>query len=263
MSGISGSDATETTNGASRRSNGRKTTAEPVSLGSTVGNTRSLNQSALHYRSTRVNQNVNAFMIWGIAVGVRDERRAERDSVVLTAAGELFWTQGYAATTIHQIAAKAGVAVGTVAKVGSKDSLFLRTWEEGSTLISLRLITEAAATSDTLTERVWTYVSQLIEAAIFMPQMLRDYFIAYMRAAEHEANIARLELVMDALTGMFPGDRKGPGSPPWLAAWTIWLSYSGVVYGLASKTGTAEQARRLMRAIVEAQCAPFNQEKAK
>lgn len=182
---------------------------------------------------------------------------------MLTAAGELFWSQGYATTTIPMIAAKAGVAVGTVAKVGSKDALFLRTWEEGSTRISLRLITEAAVTSDTVTERIWTYMSQLVEAAISMPQTLRDYFIAYLRAAEHEANIARLEQVLDALIGLVPGGRKGPGSPAWLAAWTIWLSYSALAYGLASNTSTAEQARQLMQAIVRAQCAPFEQENAK
>ncbi len=190
-------------------------------------------------------------------MGVRDQRRAERDRVVLAAAGELFWSQGYAATTIPQIAARAGVAVGTVAKVGSKDALFLRTWEEGSTEISLRLIREAAVAS-TVTGRVWGYFGQLIEAAIAMPQMLRDYFVAYLRAAEHEENIARLEQVLDALTGLFPGDRR-PDSPMRLAAWTLWLSYSGLVLGLASNTSSAEQSRGLMRAIVETQCAPFEQ----
>lgn len=191
-------------------------------------------------------------------MGIRDQRRAERDRVVLAAAGELFWTQGYGVTTIPQIAARAGVAVGTVAKVGSKDALFLRTWEEGSTEISLRLIREAAAAS-TVAERVWPYFGQLIEAAISMPQMLRDYFVAYLRASEHEANVARLEQVLDALAGLFPGDRNEPDSPTRLAAWTLWLSYSGLVLGLASNTSTAEQARRLMRAIVETQCAPFEQ----
>lgn len=190
-------------------------------------------------------------------MGVRDERRAQRDRLVLRVAGELFWSQGYAATTIPQIAAKAEVAVGTVAKVGSKDALFLRTWEEGSTEISLHLIGEAAAGS-TVTERVWAYFGQLVEAAISMPQMLRDYLVAYLRAAEHEENIARLEQVLDALTGLFPGDRR-PDSPTRLAVWTLWLSYSGLVLGLASNTSTAERTRGLMRAIVETQCAPFEQ----
>ncbi len=191
-------------------------------------------------------------------MGVRDQRRAERDRVVLAVAGELFWTQGYAATTIPQIAARAGVAVGTVAKVGSKDALFLRTWEEGSTEISLRLISDAAAAA-TVTERVWAYFGQLVEAAVSMPQMLRDYLVAYLRAAEHEENLARLDQVLDALAGLFPGDRNQPDSPARLAAWTLWLAYSGLVLGLASRTSTAEQARRLMRAIVETQCAPFEQ----
>lgn len=45
-------------------------------------------------------------------MGVRNERRAERDRVVLAAAAELFWSRGYGATTIPQIAERAGVAVG-------------------------------------------------------------------------------------------------------------------------------------------------------
>jgi AcrR family transcriptional regulator len=208
-----------------------------------------------------VGEKVNAFTILGDVVGVRDERRAERDRLVLKTAGELFWSQGYAATTIPQIAARARVAVGTVAKVGSKDALFLRTWEEGSTEISLRLIADAGATSDNVTQRVWEYLSQMIEATISMPQLIRDYFVAYLRAAEHEANIARVATVLDALTELISRDRLTRESAR-LAAWTIWLAYSGLAYGLAANTYTPEQARDVMRAIVDAQCAPFEGKEA-
>jgi AcrR family transcriptional regulator len=125
-------------------------------------------------------------------MGVRDQRRAERDRTLLDAAGGLFWMQGYAATTNPQIATRAGVAIGTVAKVGSKDALFLRTRNESSPEISLRLISEAAAAS-TVAARVWAYFGQLIETAVSMPRMLRGYLVAYLRAAEHAENVVRLQ----------------------------------------------------------------------
>ena len=59
-------------------------------------------------------------------MGVRAEQQARRDRMVMSAATDLFWTQGYTATTIPMIAEKAGVAVGTVAKVGSKPWLEAR-----------------------------------------------------------------------------------------------------------------------------------------
>jgi AcrR family transcriptional regulator len=196
-------------------------------------------------------------------VGVRDERRAERDRVVLAAAGELFRSRGYVATTVPQIAERAGVAVGTVAKVGSKDALFLRSWEEGSTKISLRLIADAAGASGSVKGRVWAYLGPMIESTIAMPEAMRDYFVAYLRAAEHEANLGRLGSVLDALRGLFRTDEQGEDSAARLAVWTIWLAYSGLAYGLASKTYTGDDARRLMEAIVAAQCAPFESEETK
>ena len=40
-------------------------------------------------------------------MGVRAEQQAKRDRVVMAAATELFWKQGYSATTIPMIAEKA------------------------------------------------------------------------------------------------------------------------------------------------------------
>lgn len=190
-------------------------------------------------------------------MGVRAEQQAERDRVVMAAATELFWTQGYRATTVPQIAAKAGVAVGTVAKVGSKDALFLRAWEERSTAISLHLIARAGADSESVTERVWACLGTLLEAAIAMSDAIRDYFVAYLRAAEHEANLRRLTGVLDAIRALFPDDGLGDESPAQLATWTIWLAYSAMAYGLAASSYDPDDARRLLRRIVEAQCAPF------
>ena len=174
------------------------------------------------------------------------------------AAFELFAENGFAATTVPQIAAAAGVSVGTVASVGSKDALFLRVWEESSTAASLDMLTQARSASGSLTDRVWRYVGGLVESSIAMPDGLRDYFVAYLRERDHVENQARLAEVVDAIRRLFPPDEHpAGGSAARLAAWTIWLSFSSVCFGLAATSIPPEEARRLMRAVVEAQCAPF------
>lgn len=194
-------------------------------------------------------------------MGVRAEQQAKRDRAVMAAATELFWKQGYTATTIPMIAEKAGVAVGTVAKVGSKDELFLRAWEERSTEISLQLLSQAGAASESLTERVWSYLSLALEATILMSDTIRDYLVAYLRASDHAANIERLDTVVGAIRNLFPDDDRGQESPAQVAALTLWLAYSSFVFSLAANSCDAGEARRLLRAIVETTCAPFeNQE---
>lgn len=188
----------------------------------------------------------------------RAEAKAESERRVVAAAADLFTRQGYATTTIPQIAAAAGVSVGTVAGVGSKDALFLRVWEEASTAASLGMLADARQASGSLTDRVWSYVGSLVESSIALPDGLRDYFVAYVRERDHAENQARLAEVVAAIRGLFPADELPPeASPAGLAAWTIWLSLSSVCFGLAATSIPPEEARRLMRAVVEAQCAPF------
>ena len=195
-------------------------------------------------------------------MGVRAEQQARRDRMVMSAATELFWTQGYTATTIPMIAEKAGVAVGTVAKVGSKDELFLRAWEERSTEISLHLLSQAGAASDSVTERVWSYMSLMLEATIQMSDTIRDYLVAYLRSSDHAANIERLDTVVAAIRKLFPDDDLGYDSPAQMAALTLWLTYSSFVFSLAANSYDKDEARRLLRSIVETTCAPFeHQEK--
>ena len=78
-------------------------------------------------------------------MATRREAKEASAARVIAAATELFTSQGYAATTVPLIAAAAGVSVGTVAGVGSKDALFLRVWEESSTASSLAVLQSARA----------------------------------------------------------------------------------------------------------------------
>jgi AcrR family transcriptional regulator len=176
---------------------------------------------------------------------------------VMTAATEVFGERGYRATTIPLIAEAAGVSVGTVASVGSKDDLFLRSFEELSTANSLAMIRQASSAA-TVAERVWGYVGQMMEASIALPDQTQDYFVAYLRSSDHEQNLTRVQGVMEAIRDLFPEDGlPWDDSPAALAASTIWLSFSALSFSLAASSVPPETARRLMRAIVQAQCAPF------
>jgi len=177
---------------------------------------------------------------------------------VVAAAADLFTRQGYSATTIPEIAAAAGVSVGTVASVGSKDALFLRVWEEASTAASLGMLAGARQVPGTVTERVWSYFGGLVDSSIAMPDGLRDYFVAYLRERDHVENQARLTEVVAAIRGLFPADENPAAEvSAMLAAWTLWLAFSSICFGIAATSIPPEEARRLMRAVVEAQCAPF------
>lgn len=187
----------------------------------------------------------------------RAQARAATVARVMAAASTVFGEQGYRAATIPLIARVAGVSVGTVASVGSKDDLFLRSVEELSTANSLAMIREASSAA-TVTERVWGYVGTMVEVSIAMPDQLQDYFVAYLRSGDHEQNLARVQEVNEALRGLFPEDGLSwEESPAALAASTIWLSFSALCFSLAASSVPPEAARRLMRSIVEAQCAPF------
>ena len=78
-------------------------------------------------------------------VSTRAQARVATVAKVMAAASRVFGERGYRATTIPLIAEAAGVSVGTVASVGSKDDLFLRSVEELSTANSLAMIREAAS----------------------------------------------------------------------------------------------------------------------
>jgi len=65
-------------------------------------------------------------------LGTRQQGQEQRQSKVRSAAWELFRTRGFDATSVRDIAAAAGVSVGTVARIGDKATLFLDVMEENA-----------------------------------------------------------------------------------------------------------------------------------
>ncbi len=196
----------------------------------------------------------------------RAEAKSTTAERVLRAAATLFPRQGYASTTIPQIARAAGVSVGTVATVGSKDALFVRSIEEMSTRTTLELLRDASDLP-TVTERVWHVLGNLFDAVVDMPETIRDYLAAYLRATDHDANVGRLLSVITGLRGLWPPDEAPEDeSPAMLAAITTWLSYSGIAFAFVSGSSArpldddlADTYRDTLRRVVQAQCQPFEE----
>lgn len=63
-------------------------------------------------------------------VSQREQQRLETAAAVLAAADELFFTRGFAETTIREIAEACGVSVGTVMAVGDKAALLVAVFDE-------------------------------------------------------------------------------------------------------------------------------------
>ena len=158
---------------------------------------------------------------------VREEQARRTRQAILTAARQLFAEQGYAATTIAQIAAAAGVAVDTVyASVGTKPVL-------------MRLLMEIAisGTDQAVPAEQRDYVQQ-IRAATTAQDKIRIYAAA---VTEVNARLAPLHLVLRGAAASTPelaqshpgwvlnsallgatrsGSNQSSSLAPFLAAWS-------------------------------------------
>ncbi len=120
------------------------------------------------------------------ALGTRQQGGEQRQSKVRSAAGELFRARGFDATSVRDIAAAAGVSVGTVAHIGDKATLFLDVMEENAFALVggalERLSGEPVGTSLTLAAEIWGVFEPSLTRIAKNPELTRAYLIAYLRA---------------------------------------------------------------------------------
>ena len=118
--------------------------------------------------------------------GIRQQGRAQRQQRVRSAAWELFRTRGYDATSVRDIAAVAGVSVGTVANIGDKATLFLDVMEENAFALVggalERFSAEPVGTSLTLAAEIWGVFQPSLTWIVDNPELTRAYLISYLRA---------------------------------------------------------------------------------
>lgn len=107
-------------------------------------------------------------------VTVREISRRETQAKVLETADALFQQQGFSATTIRDIAAAAGVSVGTVMVVGDKSALLVTVFDR--LIESLHQEPRArGASGDSQADRVMTLLAPFIELFTSRPELARIY----------------------------------------------------------------------------------------
>ena len=170
---------------------------------------------------------------------VRQERSFETRDRIVAAARELFRERGFAATSAEQIAARAGVAKGTVfLHGGSKERLLLMAYEAEvveTATAALAAVDPALPMARTL-EEIFGHFFQLYERDVTLARK----FVKEQVVATHPENpLAPLTLDFVARLAELIARRQADGEvhpdvDPALAAQSSYALYSGVLVGWLS-----------------------------
>lgn len=130
----------------------------------------------------------------------RGEGQQARRREVAAAAWQLFTEQGFAATTVRQIAHRAGVSAGTVMNAGGKDHLLLELMEAA---IADHMAVAAPEDPDPAAA-IWQRFERYFAFFAGLPDLAKAYGWVLLTAAgpEHGA----LTTKANAMTGLLAGD---------------------------------------------------------
>ena len=193
--------------------------------------------------------NLNAFINERVQKGLEMTKRDRTEAAVLAEAGRLFALRGFAATSVRDIAAAAGVSVGTVVSVGGKSELFLRCMEELATADARR----ALGSQDDARAGLRAFVTSAPGLTERGGDLSRDYLAALLASPPSPGNAERLDAVVADLTARW-ADRLGlapddPGAA--LAARSFYLCFVGCVFSVACGQMTRADAVGLLLALID------------
>jgi AcrR family transcriptional regulator len=196
--------------------------------------------------------------------GIRQLGRAQRQQRVRSAAWELFRTRGYDATSVRDVAAAAGVSVGTVAHIGDKATLFLDVMEENAFALVAgaleRLSAEPVGTSVTLAAEICGVFEPSLAQIVDNPELTRAYLIAYLRAdGAHATSTGQVDVICAGIAARcveHVGDKlRAPEAQ--LAASAIYAVFFSAAFSLAGGFGSAVQVAQWLRNVITQQTRPF------
>jgi AcrR family transcriptional regulator len=197
-------------------------------------------------------------------LGTRQQGQEQRQSKVRGAAWELFRTRGFDATSVRDIAAAAGVSVGTVAHIGDKATLFLDVMEENAFALVggalQRLSGEPVGTDLTLAAEIWGVFESSLTRIADNPELTRAYLIAYLRAdGAHATSKGQVDVICAGIAARCVQHSGGdPGaSEALLAASAIYAVFFTVTFALAGGFGSAGEMAQVLRDLITAQTRPF------
>jgi len=207
------------------------------------------------------------FNVWKVddvkPLGTRQQGQEQRASRVRSAAWELFRTRGFDATSVRDIAAAAGVSVGTVAHI-DKATLFLEVMEEnafaqvGGALE--RLSGEPVGTNLTLAAEIWGVFEPALTRIVDSPDLTRAYLIAYLRAdSAHATSVGQVDVICAGIAARCVKHSGGdPGSPDaLLAASAIYAVFFSAAFALAGGFGSAVAMAQWLRDLITHETRPF------
>jgi len=196
-------------------------------------------------------------------LGTRQQGGAQRQAKVRFVAGELFRTRGFEATSVRDIAAAAGVSVGTVALAGDKATLFLDVMEENAFALVggalERLSGEPVGPSLTLAAEIWGVFEPSLTRIAGNPDLTRA-LIAYLRAdGAHATSAGQIDVICAGLAARCVQHSGGePGAPEaLLAASAIYAVFFSATFALAVGVGSAAGMTQGLRDLITAQTRPF------
>jgi len=197
-------------------------------------------------------------------LGIRQQGGEQRQSRVRSAAGELFRTRGFDATSVRDIAAAAEVSVGTVALAGDKATLFLDVMEENAFALVggglQRLSGEPVGTGPSLAAEIWGVFEPSLTRVAENPELTRAYLIAYLRAdGAHATSAGQIDVICAGLAARCVQHSGGePGAAEaLLAASVIYSVFFSATFALAVGVGSAGDMAQGLRDLITAQTRPF------
>lgn len=171
-------------------------------------------------------------------MGTRNELKELTQEKVLSAAGELFTAHGYRNTTIREIAAQAGVSVGSVMAVGDKQTLLVAIFDRAIAVIHQeRAADDPAPPPEEIAgvERVTRLVDPFLNLFADRIDLAREYG-AILMSGNHQSTLfgelgdtLRAEIAQEArVTGL---NEKAAAE----AAKTAYFAYLGTLFFWAAR----------------------------
>lgn len=186
--------------------------------------------------------------------------------MVRSAAWELFRTRGFDATSVRDIAAAAGVSVGTVALAGDKATLFLDVMEENAFALvggALERLNGEPVGKLSLAAEIWGVFEPSLTRIADNPELTRAYLVAYLRADNgHATSVGQVDVICAGIAARCVehsgGDPGEPGAPAaLLAASAIYAVFFSAAFSLAGGLGSAVEVAQWLREVITAQTRPF------
>lgn len=181
----------------------------------------------------------------------RSEQRDATRREVLTVAEGLFLERGFDATTVRDIAAAAGVSVGTVMSVGDKRALLAAVFERGISLVDERRAMERAesgerrdASGGDSVARIVDLVRPYLKLFASRIDLARAYGAVLMDGTHGGGVFGVLGAALQHEIARVLRDAARPHPAPEAAARAIHLVYLGSIFEWAGR-GEADAARAL------------------